>query len=115
MGSATDSLAENSFGGLLGWRSLFNLPRAVLADVLASFARALVPRGQVLIGTHVGDGDLRRTTGYGDIPVQWTTHLWQPDQLRELLAAAGLEPVVELRFPPKPYYRGQVVLAGRRP
>jgi SAM-dependent methyltransferase len=42
--SATDlDLAEASLAGVLGWWSLFNLPRKVLPDVLASFARALVP------------------------------------------------------------------------
>lgn len=114
VGSATDPLTENHFGGLLGWWSLFNLPRPVLADVFGSFARALVPGGQLLIGTHVGDGDVARTTGYG-VSVQWTTHLWRPDQLAVLLDAAGLEPVVELRFPPTPTHRAQVVLAARRP
>ena len=42
--SATDlDLAEASLAGVLGWWSLFNLPRNVLPDVLISFARALVP------------------------------------------------------------------------
>jgi len=42
--SATDlRLADASLGGVLGWWSLFNLPRDVLPGVLVSFARALVP------------------------------------------------------------------------
>ncbi len=63
--TATDlRLADGSLGGILGWWSLFNLPRDVLRDVLASFARALAPGGQVLVGTHVGTaryGARRRT------------------------------------------------------
>jgi len=56
--SATDlRLADASLGGVLGWWSLFKLPRDVLPGVLVSFARALVPGGQVLVGTHVGDAD----------------------------------------------------------
>ncbi len=52
--SATDlRLADASLGGVLGWWSLFNLPRDVLPGVLVSFARALVPGGQVLVGTHM--------------------------------------------------------------
>jgi SAM-dependent methyltransferase len=114
--SASDlRLAPASLGGVLGWWSLFNLPRDVLPDVLASFSRALVPGGQLLIGTHVGDHDVVRTEAYGGIPVSWTTHLWRPEQLLDLLAATGLEPVVELRFPPSPPGRPQVLLAARRP
>jgi SAM-dependent methyltransferase len=114
--SVTDlRLAPASLAGVLGWWSLFNLPRDVLPRVLASFSPALVPGGQVLIGTHVGDDDVVRTEAYGGVPVSWTTHLWQPEQLLDLLAAAGLESVVELRFPPSPPGRPQVLLAARRP
>ncbi len=119
--SATElDLAEASLGGVLGWWSLFNLPRNVLPGVLSSFARALVPGGQVLLGTHVGDGDIERTEVYG-MPVTWTTHLWQPQQLTALLSQAGLQPVAELRLPPTPAkpsapaLPAQVVLAARRP
>jgi SAM-dependent methyltransferase len=116
--SATElDLAPGSYGGLLGWWSLFNLPRDVLAAVLRAFAVALVPGGQVLVGTHVGDGDVVRTEAYGGVPVDWTTHLWQPEALAALLAGAGLEPVAELRFPPDRAGSGrpQVLLAYRRP
>jgi SAM-dependent methyltransferase len=113
--SATDlDLAEASLGGVLGWWSLFNLPRAVLPGVLASFARALVPGGEVLLGTHVGDGDVARSEAYGGVPVTWTTHLWQPDQLAALLVDAGCEPVAEMRFPATELARPQVILAARR-
>ena len=105
-----------SLGGVLGWWSLFNLPRTVLPHVLASFAEALVPGGQALIGTHVGDGDVVRSEAYGGVPVQWTTHLWRPEPLAELLAGAGLEIVVELRWPPAPpSERPQVLLVAQRP
>jgi SAM-dependent methyltransferase len=108
-------LAPASLGGVLGWWSLFNLPRDVLPAVLAAFARALVPGGQALIGTHVGEGDLPRSEAYGGVPVTWTTHLWQPEQLIDLLAAAGLRLVCELRFPESEQSRPQVLLAARRP
>jgi SAM-dependent methyltransferase len=115
--SATELLLEDaSLGGILGWWSLFNLRRGALPGVLTSFARALVPGGQLLLGTHVGDGDLERTEAYGGVPVTWTTHLWRPEQLTALLGNAGVEPVAELRLPPlAPGHPHQVLLAARRP
>lgn len=97
--SATElDLAESSLGGVLGWWSLFNLPRDVLPQVLSSFARALVPGGQLIIATHVGDNDALRTEAYGGVPVSWTTYQWRPEQLAALVEHAGLRPVAELRL-----------------
>jgi SAM-dependent methyltransferase len=116
VGSATAlELAPKSLGGVLGFWSLFNLPRAVLPEVLAAFADALVPGGKALVGTHVGDGELHRTESYGGLPVDWTTHYWQPEQLVDLLVSAGLELVAELRLPSKWTGRPQVMLVAERP
>lgn len=108
-------LAPSSLGGALGWWSLFNLPRAVLPEVIADLARALAPRGQVLIGTHVGDEDVLRREAYGGVPVTWTTHRWRPEQLVTMLVAAGLDVVAEMRFPATSELPPQAVLAARRP
>jgi len=114
--SATElRLTDASLGGVLGWWSLFNLPRDVLPGVLASLARALMPGGQLLLGMHVGDDDVVRAQAYGGLPVAWTTYLWQPEQLTALLTEAGLEPVAELRLPAPPGRRPQVLLGARRP
>ena len=108
-------LAPSSLGGVLGWWSLFNLPRDVLPEVLADFARALVPGGQVLVGTHVGDEDVHRREAYGGIPVTWTTHQWRPEHLVDMLGGVGLDVVAELRFPARQQQGPSVVLAARRP
>ena len=115
--SATDlHLAPASLGGVLGWWSLFNLPREALPGVLRTFAEALVPGGQALVGTHVGDGDIARTEGYGGLPVCWTTHLYRPEELARMLLDAGLEVIAELRLPAQPpSLRAQVLHAARRP
>ncbi|UWW08704.1 class I SAM-dependent methyltransferase [Mycolicibacterium brumae] len=107
-------LAEASLGGVLGWWSLFNLPRDVLPEVLASFARALRPGGQLIVATHVGDDDVARTEAYGGVPVSWTTHQWRPEQLASLLVAAGLRPVAELRLPADEVSGPAVVIAATR-
>jgi SAM-dependent methyltransferase len=114
--SATElNLERSSFGGILGWWSLFNLPRHVLPSVLESFARALVPGGHLIVATHMGDGDIQRTEAYGAVPVSWTTHLWQPEQLSAMVAAAGLDPVAELRLPVTVAGVCGLVLVAQRP
>jgi SAM-dependent methyltransferase len=115
VGSSTDlDLADASLGGVLGWWSLFNLPRHVLPHVLSSFARALMPTGQMIIATHVGDGDVLRTEAYGGVSVRWTTYQWQPDQLTELVEQAGLRPTAELRLPADGQSGPGVVLVAQR-
>jgi SAM-dependent methyltransferase len=113
--SATElDLPDSSLGGVLGWWSLFNLPRDVLPQVLSSFARALVPGGQLIIATHVGDADLARTEAYGGVAVSWTTYQWQPEQLVALVEQAGLRLVADLRLPPEGPIGPVVVLVARR-
>lgn len=114
--SATDlRLADASLGGALGWWSLFNLPRDVLAEVVADLARALVPGGQLLLGTHVGGEDVPRTSAYGVDGVRWTTHRWRPEALVAVVVGAGLELVTELRFPAVGTQPPQVLLCAQRP
>ncbi|WP_031008035.1 class I SAM-dependent methyltransferase [Streptomyces sp. NRRL F-5727] len=113
--SATElALGEATLGGVLGWWSLFNLPRDVLPQVLAHFARALKPGGFLLTATHVGDEDLVRTEAYGGVPVRWTTHKWRPEGFVELIERAGLTTVAELRLPADRFSGpGVVVMAGK--
>ncbi len=112
--SATElQLADRSFAGILGWWSLFNLPRDVLAHVLRSYATALVPGGRFLMGTHVGDDDVVRTEAYGGVPVSWTTHLWRPEQLTAVIVDAGFDVDAVLTMPPTPPGRPQVLISAR--
>ena len=114
--SVTDvDLTPDSLGGVLGWWSWFNLPREILPQVVATMARALRSGGQLLVATHCGDGSVARTSGYGDVPVRWTTHLYTPEELTAVITAAGLQVVVEQRFPPTPLQpRPQVLMAARK-
>ncbi|GAA1732839.1 class I SAM-dependent methyltransferase [Streptomyces yatensis] len=114
--SVTDlDLEEASLGGVLGWWSLFTLPRDVLPQVLALFAGALKPGGHFITGTHVGDEDKVRTEAYGGVPVRWTTHKWRPEQLVDLIEQAGLRPVAELRLPAAEHTGPSVVIMAERP
>lgn len=107
-------LAERSWGGLMGWWSLSNLPRDVLFEVLSRFATALVPGGQLIIATHVGDGEVQRTEAYGGVPVSWTTHRWQPEQLAALVERVGLRVTADLRLPGDAQVGPGVVLVAQR-
>lgn len=114
--SATElDLEAESLGGVLGWWSLFNLPRDVLPQVLAMFARALRPGGHFITATHVGDEDAVRTEAYGGVPVRWTTHRWRPEQLVALIEQAGLDLVAELRLPADEHSGPGVVVVAKRP
>ncbi|WP_367038504.1 methyltransferase domain-containing protein [Streptomyces sp. Je 1-332] len=114
--SATElDLDEASLGGVLGWWSLFNLPRDILPQVLALFARALQPGGHFITATHVGEQDKVRTEAYGGVPVRWTTHQWRPEQLIDLIEQAGLRPVAELRLPANEQAGPGVVVMAERP
>jgi SAM-dependent methyltransferase len=115
--SVTDLNPEPaSLGGVLGWWSWFNLPREWLPHVIATMARALRPDGQLIIGMHRGDGDQPRTRCYGNVPVQWTTHLYQPEEITALLTDAGLKMVADIRLAPRsPSQRPQMILAGQMP
>jgi SAM-dependent methyltransferase len=114
--SATEiTLADGSLAGILGWWSLFNLPRDVLPQVLRAYHNALVPGGSFLMGTHVGDGDVVRTEAYGGVPVSWTTHLWQPEQLTALITDAGFRIEAVLTMPPTPPGRPQVLINAQKP
>ena len=114
--SVTEIAPEaNSLGGVLGWWSWFNLPRRVLPQVIDRMAGALRPGGLLLLGTHCGDGDVHRSEAYGGVPVRWTTHLYQPEDLSAMITSAGLEVTVELHFPATLPQRSQVLTAGRKP
>lgn len=115
VGSSTElDLEPRSLGGILGWWSLFNLPREILPNVLAAFHDALMPGGHLIIATHVGDDDVARTEAYGGVAVTWTTYQWRPEQLTVLLEDAALRVVAELRLPADGQYGPGVVLVARR-
>lgn len=115
--SVTDLNPESeSLGGVLGWWSWFNLPREWLPRVITTMSQALRPGGQMIVGTHRGEGDHPRTRCYGDIPVEWTTHLYQPEELAALLIGSGLEVVADVRLSPEPpSQRPQMIISARKP
>lgn len=75
---------DASLGGILAWYSLIHTPPTDIAEVLAEFARALVPGGSILIGFF--DGPPREPFSHAVAPAYY----WSADALDPLLTAAGL-------------------------
>ncbi|MET7305255.1 hypothetical protein [Embleya sp. NPDC005575] len=49
------------------------------------------------------------------MPVRWTTYMWRPEQLVDLIEQAGLHPVAELRLPADEQAGPGVVVMAKRP
>ncbi|WP_019877153.1 class I SAM-dependent DNA methyltransferase [Sporichthya polymorpha] len=66
VGDMTDlQLPADSLDGLLAFYSIIHVPPARLPDVFAGFARALAPRGHLLVVFQTGDGVVHYAEGYG--------------------------------------------------
>ena len=79
-------MADDALDGLWACASFLHVPREDALDTLAEFHRALRPGGVLALSVKRGDGERRGGTYEGD-GRQFT--LYQPEQLRELVAAAG--------------------------
>lgn len=113
--SATDlHLAPDSLGGILGWWSLFHIPRADMPGMFGAFTEALVSGGRVIVATHAGSDDVHRTEAYG-VPVSWTTHRWTAEALGVVMTEAGLVVEMEMRLAPGEDHGPAIVLVARRP
>lgn len=80
-------LEERSVGGILAWYSLIHVPPADLPEILAEFARVLVPGGSLLIGFF--EGEPRERFAHAIAPA----YFWSADALAAVLAETGLEVV----------------------
>lgn len=83
-------LADESVGGLVAAYSMIHVPWERRPEVLAEFHRVLAPGGQLLMVFQVGDDRLHLDDVYGT-PVDLVWYRQQPDELAELVTAAGFE------------------------
>ncbi|TDB79949.1 class I SAM-dependent methyltransferase [Micromonospora sp. KC721] len=105
--------------GLLAWYSVIHVPDDLLPAVFTEFHRVLAPGGHLLLGFQVGDEHVHRTDAWGD-PVDVVFHRRRPDDVAQLLAAAGLTTHARLHREPQPWPGGveptaQAFLLARRP
>jgi SAM-dependent methyltransferase len=89
-------LADASIAGLLSCWSLVHIPDHELPGVFTQFRRVLRPGGLLVVGFHAGEGSKLKTEGYGGHPMNVYVHRRQPDQLADLLRAAGF--AIEAQF-----------------
>lgn len=82
------TIADGSLAGLLAWYSTIHFAVADLPAVYSEFARVLEPGGLMLLGFHVGVGEVRVTSSYGhDVDV--SLHLFEAPILERMLNEAG--------------------------
>lgn len=108
-------LPDCAVAGVLAWYSVIHTPPEMLPAVFAEFWRVLAPGGSLLLGFHMGEGRRHVSQAYGHA-VSLDVHLFQPDQLAEMLSESGL--VVDARMVRRPQGREQrdqgFILASRR-
>lgn len=76
-------LDSGSVGGILAWYSLIHTPPSDVPEILAEFARVLVPGGSILIGFF--DGEAREEFAHAVAPA----YFWSATALADILADAG--------------------------
>lgn len=82
-------LPDGALGGMIAWYSVIHIPQELLPQAFAEFHRVLAPGGYLQLAFQVGDEPLRLTEALGH-HVSLDFHRRRPDQVAELLEAAGL-------------------------
>lgn len=82
-------LPDGAARGVLAWYSIIHVPSELLPAVFAEFHRVLAPGGYLQLAFQAGDGVRHRTEALGH-RISLRFHRRQPEQVAELLHAAGL-------------------------
>ncbi|MGI5456934.1 class I SAM-dependent methyltransferase [Streptomyces sp. CA-249302] len=85
-------LPDGALAGVVSWYSSIHTPVDELPALFAEFRRVLVPGGHLLLAFQVGDVPNRHEQPFGH-PVTLDFLRRQPEQMAELLRAAGFAPV----------------------
>ncbi|MEU6141547.1 methyltransferase domain-containing protein [Streptomyces sp. NPDC047081] len=85
-------LADEALAGVVSWYSSIHTPVDELPSLFAEFHRVLVPGGHLLLAFQVGDVPRRHEQPFGH-PVTLDFLRRRPEQMAELLRAAGFAPV----------------------
>jgi ubiquinone/menaquinone biosynthesis C-methylase UbiE len=83
-------LPDATLGGLLAYYSIIHVPWHRRPEVFAEFFRVLTPGGHLMLAFQVGDDARHLDEAYGR-PVDLTFHRQRPEEVADLLRAAGFE------------------------
>lgn len=83
-----------SLGGVLAYFSIIHVPREHRLSVFREFHRVLVPAGVLMLAFQIGDETRRHDEIDGARIPPWIAYRQQPDDLVELLTAAGFDMLV---------------------
>ena len=87
--------ADGAFAAVVAYYSLHHIPRAELGTVLAETARVLRPVGVLLLGTHLGEGEVYNDAFLGhDIATTGGT-LYGAPELTDRVSSAGFVVVAQ--------------------
>jgi len=81
---------DASFGAMVCWFSIHNLPRELLPLLLVEARRILTEGGQLLLGTHEGTSEEKFTDEVGE---SFSFTYYDSDELASLLSRAGFTAV----------------------
>lgn len=81
--------SDGSFAAVVAYYSLHHVPRSELGAVLAEASRVLVPGGPLLLGTHLGDGEVYADTFLGHDIARTGGTLYTEAELTERVSSAG--------------------------
>jgi len=85
-------LPDGALAGVVSWYSSIHTPVDQLPSLFTEFRRVLAPGGHLLVAFQAGDEDRHHDGPWGH-PVALTFLRRQPEQIAELLRAAGFTPV----------------------
>jgi SAM-dependent methyltransferase len=84
-------LDDASLGGVLAYYSIIHVPWEHRPSVFREFRRVLVPGGVVMLAFQIGD-EIRRHDEIDGVEIPpWIAYRQRPDEVVDLLAAAGFD------------------------
>jgi SAM-dependent methyltransferase len=86
--------ADASLGGVLAYYSIIHVPREHRLAVFREFHRALVPAGVLMLAFQIGDETRRHDEIDGAKIPPWIAYRQRPDEVVDLLIAAGFDMLV---------------------
>ena len=93
----------STFGAVVAWYVLHNLPRALLGQAFAEVRRVLEAAGAFVVATHAGEGEDVVESEHDGVVERVVITYYDPDELRSVTNGTGFEIVHVRTRPPLPH------------